>query len=98
MIEFYKKYFSILNSQKNWEDEVLSVRVEACGCEEDPLGYRAVFVIDQEDVSKNTFAIGASLLPQREDNLRRSGYKAPMTHKAIALIENKIGSRLAASA
>ena len=97
MIEFYKKYFSIMNSQKNWEDEISSVRVEACGCEEDPLGYRAVFVLNQEEAHKNTFAIGASLLPQREDNLRKSGYKAPMTHKAIALIESKIGSRLAAA-
>lgn len=41
-----------------------------------------------------TFEIGASYLAQREHNLARAGYRAPMTHRAIHLIEQKVGARL----
>lgn len=102
---FFSGLFSWKNGRrnwpKNWEDEVSSVRVEACRCEEDPLGYRAVFLFDGECAvpqGGNSFVVGASFLEQRQRNLRKSGYKTPMTHRAIALIENKLGQGLSASA
>jgi hypothetical protein len=94
--------FGGLFSRKNWENGISRVCVEACDCAEDPLGYRAVYYIEEskrEDVDKTaaSFVVGASFLVKREDNLKRSGYNAPMTRRAISLIENSTGLSLAAA-
>ncbi len=100
---FGKEILHRLFSQKNWEDNISRVCVEACDCSEDPLGYRAVYFMggQQQDDSVSdsvSFVIGASFLLKREANLRLSGYKAPMTHKAISLIESKTGLDLSVAA
>lgn len=83
---------------KNWEQNIKQVSVEACDRKEDPLGYRAIFftrdTASQHDVRDDRFVIGASYLAQREFNLSKAGYKAPMTSRAINLIEQKLGSTL----
>lgn len=82
---------------KNWEQDIAQVSVEPCDQKEDPLGYRAIFFMSDAMKRKEpteTFVIGASYLAQRELNLSKAGYKAPMTHRAISLIEQKIGSSL----
>lgn len=78
------------NSQaKNWEKSIQHVYVERCDPAEDPLGFRAVFSMEDND-----FAVGASYLAQRWQNLKKAGFAAPMTQKAMALIEEKIGRAL----
>lgn len=82
---------------RNWENNIRKVVVEPCDSQEDPLGYRAVFLLSQESAraqKKKSFVIGASFLAQREHNLVKAGYKAPMTQRAIALVENRIGKAL----
>jgi hypothetical protein len=92
--------FGGLFSRKNWENGVSRVCVEACDCAEDPLGYRAVYYVEEakrENVDKAgaSFVVGASFLVKREHNLKRSGYNAPMTRRAISLIQNSTGLDLA---
>ncbi|MAI62098.1 MAG: hypothetical protein CBB87_06350 [Micavibrio sp. TMED27] len=103
MIRFYgSALLDAYTPRRNWEENVVQVCVEACECSEDPLGYRAVFYIYDEELSAeeacrvfdNNFVVGASFLAKRQANLSRSGYSAPMTDKAISLIENKIGRNL----
>ena len=82
---------------KNWESNIDGVFVEPCDQAEDPLGYRAVFTINElarPTKSDKTFVVGASYLAKREHNLTRAGYQAPMTHQAITLVEEKLGIRL----
>lgn len=82
---------------KNWEQDIKQVSVEPCDQKEDPLGYRAIFFVRdtlKQQKQAETFVIGASYLAQREHNLSKAGYKAPMTHRAIGLIEQKLGSTL----
>lgn len=86
---------------KNWETNINQVSVEPCDEQEDPLGYKAVFFLKnaskQESFARDKterFEIGASYLAQRELNLLKAGYIAPMTNRAITLIETKIGERL----
>lgn len=82
---------------RNWEEEIVNVSIEPCDIHEDPLGFRAIFEMDQEKArldAQNKFVIGASFLAKRELNLKRAGYKAPMTHRAIELIETKLGQTL----
>lgn len=107
MTQFYRKeFFDGIFSQKNWEKEISHVCVEACDCSEDPLGYRAAFFVDDAQrkaleeaaASEPAFTVGASFLVQRQENLVKSGYSAPMTEKAIALIERKLGHVLSAYA
>ena len=43
------------------------------------------------------YSIGASYLKSRLDKLRRAGFDAPMTKKAINLIDKKKLQRLAAN-
>ncbi len=78
-------------TMKNWETDIAAVQVEPCDPKEDPLGYRAVFQLDRDEhaseAKDNTFSIGASLLAKREENLFRAGYRAPMTLKALTMIE-----------
>ncbi|MCB1651762.1 MAG: hypothetical protein KDI46_06905 [Alphaproteobacteria bacterium] len=85
--------FARVFSPKNWEEQIESVRVEACACEEDPLGYRAVFVADSQKPTQG-FVVGASFLVERSLDICKSGYSAPMTRQAIALIEGKLGRQL----
>ena len=103
MTQFYRKeFFDGIFSKKNWEKEISHVCVEACDHVEDPLGYRAAFFItDGAQTSLEVvtamspaFTVGASFLVKRQENLSRSGYEAPMTEKAINLIERKLGQVL----
>lgn len=82
---------------KNWEADIGGVHIEACNSLEDPLGYKAVFYLNQEKEraeKKKSFVIGASFLAQRKQNLVKAGYKAPMTRRAISMIEGQIGKTL----
>ena len=82
---------------RNWEENIRNVIVEPCDVKEDPLGYKAIFFLSLEAAAKTrkkSFEIGASFLAQRHHNLSKAGYKAPMTVKAIAAIEDKIGKTL----
>jgi len=77
--------------QKNWESDIFDVEIESCGVSEDPLGFRAVFFLsDTEKNDKVTFRVGASALAQRARNLALAGYQAPMTQKAICLLEARL--------
>ena len=81
------------NTVRNWEEEIINVSIEPCDFKEDPLGFRAIFELGQEKArleEQKQFVVGASFLAKREFNLKKAGYKAPMTHKSIELIENKI--------
>lgn len=82
-----------LNS-RNWETDIHKVLVEPCAEDEDPLGYRAVFLLSRESANaqkKTSFAVGASFLAQRGRHLEKAGYSAPMTRRAIAMVEDRIG-------
>lgn len=84
-------------SSRNWEKNIRHVSVEPCDRQEDPLGYRAIFFLSEDDeraARSETFVVGASYLAQREYNLVKAGYVAPMTQRAIGLIEGKLGTRL----
>ncbi|MCB9983539.1 MAG: hypothetical protein H6861_07705 [Rhodospirillales bacterium] len=84
-------------SARNWEKNIRQVSVEPCDRREDPLGYRAVFFLNEDDERaerSETFSVGASYLAQREYNLVKAGYTAPMTQRAIRVIEGKLGTCL----
>ncbi len=86
-----------LLSSKNWENNIRSVVVEPCEQAEDKIGYKAIFYLTFEaakETGKQSFEIGASFLAQRLYNLKKAGYTAPMTDKAITSIENKLGESL----
>lgn len=86
-------------SSRNWENDISKVLIEPCAAHEDPLGYKAVFLLSRETARaerKKSFIIGASFLQQRERHLTRAGYKVPMTQQAISMIEDRIGQKLAA--
>jgi hypothetical protein len=81
-------------ASRNWETDIHKVLIEPCETGEDPLGYRAIFLLGQESAraeNKKSFAVGASFLAQRGRHLEKAGYTAPMTRRAIAMIEDKIG-------
>ncbi len=81
----------------NWEANIARVDIQQCGAEIDPLGYLAVFYLETQEgaeMNSKTFAIGASLLVQRERSLLNAGYQAPMTDDAILLVENRLGFTL----
>ena len=74
---------------KNWESNIYNVTIEPCPVNEDPLGYHAVFLQGAEDTPtppEKAFAIGASYLNKRAENLQKAGYKAPMTVRAISMM------------
>ncbi len=86
-----------LLSSKNWENNIRSVVVETCDAAEDTIGYKAIFYLTFEaakETGKQSFEIGASFLAQRLHNLKKAGYTAPMTDKAITTIEGKLGEAL----
>lgn len=83
------------DSARNWERNIRHVHIEKCAVDDDPLGFRAVFVVDDVDAAPaGTFAIGASFLAQRWSNLKKAGFMAPMTQKAISMIEERLGRSL----
>lgn len=74
----------------NWEKDVRSVSLEPCDKREDPMGLRAVFYVgDETPLTQrvNHYRVGASYLRARLEGIRRAGYEAPMTERAIALLE-----------
>ncbi len=84
----------------NWEEDIDEVILEACDQEEDPSGYRVKFYKDPIESlggDEDCYCIGASYLKNRLDKLRRAGFDAPMTKKAINLIDKKKLQRLKAS-
>ena len=84
----------------NWEEDIDEVILEACDRGEDPSGYRVVFYKDPMNIyakDDDRYSIGASYLKSRLDKLRRAGFDAPMTKKAINLIDKKKLQRLAAN-
>lgn len=80
----------------NWESDVRDVVLEACELDEDPSGYRAVYhklvPANANKPDGDKYAIGASYLKNRFDKLRRAGFDAPMTKKAINLLGKRVGS------
>ena len=84
-------------SAKNWESDIRKVFIEPCDEAEAPLGYRAVFYLKQAAAhvkNQSHFAIGASFLSDRINNLSKAGYVAPMTRRAITLVERQMGQAI----
>lgn len=84
----------------NWEEDIDEVILESCEHDEDPSGYRVIFYKDQTedlDNDEDCYCIGASYLKNRLDKLRRAGFDAPMTKKALNLIDKKKIMRMKAS-
>ncbi len=80
----------------NWENDVSEVVLEKCGTDEDPMGYRAVYhkvPANANKFGKDKFCIGASYLKNRLDTLRCAGFEAPMTKKAINMLDKKKAER-----
>jgi hypothetical protein len=81
---------NLLFTSENWESDIRDVAIEMSDA--DPSGYKAVFYLsDASPKNPITFTVGASTLAQRARSLALAGYKAPMTKKAIALLETRIG-------
>jgi len=81
---------------KNWESKILSVKIEPCPPHEDSLGYRAIFIQGADGMqaqNNDSFAVGASYLDQRAQKLQNAGYSAPMTQRAISMVEAILQSR-----
>lgn len=72
--------------QANWEYDIHDVSVESCEKDEDPMGLRVIYHHKAED---DAYSIGASYLDDRLKKLRRAGFDAPMTKKAINIIDQK---------
>jgi|GEM_PF-2431769 len=76
----------------NWENDVNDVVLETCELDEDPSGYRVVYHKVSANVNKagrDKFCIGASYLKNRLETLRCAGFEAPMTKKAINMLDKK---------
>ncbi len=86
-------------SPANWEEDIRDVVLETCDKEEDPSGYRVVFykinTKVERDEDPDTYRMGASYLRTRLKKLSRAGFDAPMTKKAIQLIDKKRFVRVA---
>lgn len=48
----------------------------------------------QQAFHEDIFEVGASFLSQRELNLQRAGFEAPMTSKAIDLVQQQLGTNI----
>lgn len=80
-------------SDKNWEHGISRVEVQTCHESDDPTGYKAVFYLKHAHakvMQKDSFAVGASYLKKRLENLTRAGYNAPMTDKALELLNSRL--------
>jgi len=77
----------------NWENDIKDVALEACTAEEDPSGYRVLYYKssgqENEVRSDDSYRVGGSYLKNRLEKLRRAGYDAPMTKKAINMLDQK---------
>lgn len=82
---------NVLSLDINWESDVRDVQIEPDGT--DPLGFRAVFYLTDgvAEASEIAFRIGASNLAHRARSLSVAGFKAPMTRRAMALVESRTG-------
>ena len=70
----------------NWEADIHDILVEVCDHNEDPSGFRVVFY---HSVEEDGYRIGASYLKNRLLKLTRAGLDAPMTKKAIGIVDQK---------
>lgn len=78
----------------NWENDVNDVELQCCGLDEDPSGYRVVYhkiPANANKSGKDKFCIGASYLKSRLETLHCAGFEAPMTKKAINMLNEKQG-------
>jgi hypothetical protein len=76
----------------NWENDVNDVVLESCGLDVDPSGYRVVYHKMPANANKSgrdRFYIGASYLKNRLETLRCAGFDAPMTKKALNMLDKK---------
>ncbi len=81
----------------NWEEDIKDVNIEPCDYKEDPSGYRVVYYADDKNAKhkkirnkiENSYSIGASCLAKRLRRLKKAGFSAPMTEKAIRIISQK---------
>jgi len=76
----------------NWENDVNEVVLEACELDEDPSGYRVVYhkmPANANKSGKDKFCIGASYLKNRLETLRCAGFEAPMTKRAMNMLNKK---------
>lgn len=92
-----QKTSRFMTGSKNWEADIHYVSVAPCDASEDPLCYKAVFHAEKtnrQNAGDSVFSVGASFLAQRETNLHNAGFQAPMTTKAIALIEEQLGTAI----
>ena len=73
----------------NWEEDISDVEVESCDSSYDPSGFRVKYYKQAPLVSSagRIYYVGASHLGKRLECLRKAGYDAPMTSKAMRLIE-----------
>ena len=74
----------------NWEKDVRSVVLEACDKGDDPTGLCVIFLVgDERPLSQrvNSYRVGASYLRKRLEGIRRAGFEAPMTVRAIEMVE-----------
>ena len=80
-------------SPANWENDIEDVMLESCDKAEDPSGFRVVFYRQDAhgitEGSSEAYRMGASYLKTRLKKLSRAGFDAPMTKKAIELINQK---------
>ena len=79
---------------RNWEADIQDVELEPCDRTEDPLGYHVVYYTGERlrAAAVKNYVIGASNLVKRLASLKKAGYEAPMTQKAIAMLENRLGT------
>lgn len=78
---------------RNWEEGVREVTIESCDRADDPMGYRAVFYLRHESAraeARKSFVVGASFLEARKVQISKAGYDAPMTQKAIGMVQKKV--------
>jgi len=73
----------------NWEQDVCDVALESCSADEDPLGVRVhFFTQDSKAHLKPSYSVGGSMLEKRLHCLRKAGYDAPMTSRALDIINS----------
>ncbi|MFP4097610.1 MAG: hypothetical protein ACLFP8_05855 [Alphaproteobacteria bacterium] len=81
-------------AMENWENDISGVVLEVCGKEEDPSGFRVIYLKGGMPGNNNTldsesYCVGGSYLKHRLDRLRRAGFEAPMTKRAINLLNRE---------
>ncbi len=82
----------------NWEEDIADVAIEQCSLQEDSFGYRVVYygdILDDHGEMVVAYVVGASLLPSRLRKLSKAGFDAPMTQRAMEMIESKSYSAVA---